>query len=51
MPTKGRGSSGKLDPLRLPVHLQTALEVLYGHYKETFEVWRKAGSSVSRRAS
>ena len=46
MPKKGRGSGGKLDPLRLPTRLQTALQVLYGHYEETFEVWRKAGLGV-----
>jgi type III restriction enzyme len=32
MPKKGRGKSGLLDPLSLPVELQTALEALYGHY-------------------
>jgi len=42
MPKKGRGKSKTLDPLSLPVELQTALEALYGHYKETFDLWEKA---------
>ena len=41
MPKKGRGKGGQLDPLAIPVELQTALEALYGHYAETFDVWRK----------
>lgn len=43
MPRKGRGKSGELDPLSLPVELQTALEALYGHYKKTYELWKEAG--------
>jgi hypothetical protein len=31
---KGRGTSGKLDPLSLPAELQTALDALYGHYQK-----------------
>lgn len=46
MPKKGRGKSKDLDPLSLPVKLQTALEALYGHYATTFEEWRKAEISV-----
>jgi type III restriction enzyme len=46
MPKKGRGKSGELDPLSLPVELQTALEALYGHYAKTFEEWEKAGITV-----
>jgi len=46
MPKKGRGKSNDLDPLSLPVELQTALEALYGHYKQTFELWEKAGIRV-----
>jgi len=42
MPKKRRGKSKTLDPLSLPVELQTALEALYGHYKETFDLWAKA---------
>jgi type III restriction enzyme len=46
MPKKGRGKSNQLDPLSLPVELQTALEALYGHYEKTFELWREAGVDV-----
>jgi type III restriction enzyme len=35
-----------LDPLSLPVELQTALEALYGHYEKTFELWQDAGIGV-----
>jgi len=47
MPRKGRGKSKTLDPLSLPVELQTALEALYGHYKKTYDLWEAAGISVS----
>ena len=43
MPKRGRGKTGGLDPLSLPVELQTVLEALYGHYEKTFELWRQAG--------
>ena len=43
MPKRGRGKSATLDPLSLPVELQTALEALYGHYEKTFELWQEAG--------
>ncbi len=46
MPKKGRGKSGKLDPLSIPVELQTALEALYGHYEKTFELWQQSGLRV-----
>jgi len=46
MPKKGRGKAQNLDPLSLPVELQTALEALYGHYQKTFELWREAGLGV-----
>ena len=46
MPKKGRGKAGGLDPLSLPVELQTALEALYGHYEKTFELWATAGIEV-----
>ena len=46
MPRKGRGKSGELDPLSLPVELQTALEALYGHYEKTFDLWSKSGILV-----
>lgn len=41
MPKKGRGKAATLDPLSLPVELQTALEALYGHYKKTFDLWKE----------
>jgi len=46
MPKKGRGKASILDPLSIPVELQTALEALYGHYKETFYLWEKASIKV-----
>ena len=46
MPKKGRGKSGALDPLSLPVELQTALEALYGHYAETFRLWDDADTDT-----
>ena len=39
MPKKGRGKSEALDPRDLPPQLQTALDALYGHYRQTFELW------------
>ena len=46
MPKKGRGKGKALDPLSLPVELQTALEALYGHYEKEFYLWREAGIRV-----
>ena len=46
MPKKGRGKSKDLDPLSLPAVLQTALEALYGHYANTFELMQKAKIDV-----
>ncbi len=46
MPKKGRGSAANLDPLSIPVELQTALEALYGHYEKTFELWDNEGIKV-----
>ena len=46
MPKKGRGKAKTLDPLSLPVELQTALQALYGHYEKTFELWEKGGIRV-----
>lgn len=46
MPKKGRGKGGKLDPLAIPVELQTALEALYGHYEKTFNLWEKEKIAV-----
>lgn len=47
MPKKGRGQAKNLDPLNLPVELQTAFEALYGHYRQTFELWQAAGIGVA----
>lgn len=46
MPKKGRGNSQALDPLSIPVELQTALEALYGHYEKTFTLWKEQGIRV-----
>ena len=46
MPKRGRGKAKALDPLSLPVELQTALEALYGHYEKTFALWQAAGIEV-----
>lgn len=46
MPKSNRKSSGTLDPLNIPVELQTALAALYGHYEKTYELWNKAGIRV-----
>ena len=46
MPKKGRGKSGALDPLSIPPQLQAALDVLYGHYAKTYELWRQEGINV-----
>jgi type III restriction enzyme len=46
MPKKGRGKAKTLDPLSLPVELQTALEALYGHYKKTYDLWMENGIHV-----
>ena len=41
MPKKGRSKGGALDPLSIPVELQTALEALYGHYEKTYNLWQE----------
>jgi len=46
MPKKGRGQATEADPLNLPPQLQTALDALYGHYEQTFNLWRKEGLTV-----
>lgn len=46
MPKKGRGKSGSVDPLSLPIKLQTALQVLYSHYEETYNRWMDAKTGV-----
>ncbi len=46
MPKKNRGQSGALDPLSIPIELQTALSALYGHYEQTYNEWEKVGIDV-----
>jgi type III restriction enzyme len=46
MPKKGRGQGKALDPLSIPVELQTALEALYGHYEKTYALWQENGIKV-----
>ena len=46
MPRKGRAKSAALDPLSIPVELQTALEALYGHYVKVFDQWCEAEIEV-----
>ena len=46
MPKKGRGKAKTLDPLSIPVELQTALEALYGHYEKTYNLWQQHGIKV-----
>lgn len=46
MPKKGRKRAKDLDPLNLPPLLLTALEALYGHYKKTYDLWKKEGIKV-----
>ena len=46
MPRKGRAKTSGLDPLQIPLRLQTALDALYGHYAKTFELWEREGIDV-----
>ena len=46
MPKKGRGKADSLNPLNLPPQLLTALEALYGHYAQTYELWQKERITV-----
>ena len=46
MPRAGRGKAGNLNPVDLPLRLQSALKALYGHYKDTFDKWQAAGAGV-----
>ncbi len=47
MPKKGRrANAGALNPLDLPVPLQTALDALYGHYERVFDEWQRAKIDV-----
>lgn len=42
MPKKG----SKYDPQALPVHLLTAMDALYGHYRLTFQLWENENISI-----
>ena len=46
MPRRGRRTANNLDPLSLPVPLQTALDALYGHYEKTYALWEKGNVPV-----
>lgn len=46
LPRSSRNLKKSLDPLKLPILLQTALRSLYGHYEETFRLWQKHGVNV-----
>lgn len=46
LPKKGRSAGKALDPLSLPTELLNALEALYGHYKQTFEMWADTSIGV-----
>lgn len=46
LPKKGRTTAGDNDPLKLPVKLQNAIEVLYGNYKKTFDLWKESQIGV-----
>jgi type III restriction enzyme len=48
MPKKGWGKAEDLDPLQIPVALQTALAALYGHYEKTFALWQERKIPVPR---
>ena len=46
MPRKGRSKTSTLDPLGIPLMLQTALDALYGHYEKIFELWQNENIEV-----
>jgi type III restriction enzyme len=46
MPKKGRGKAGNVSPLDLPPKLNTAIDLLYGHYRGEFERWRDTNQEV-----
>ena len=43
MPKKNRANGGVLDPAELPPELCNAIDQLYKHYQETFDLWEEAG--------
>ena len=46
MPKQGRGKAGDANPLDLPNELQTALQTLYLHYEETYNLWMDKGLKI-----
>ena len=46
MPKKGRRGVGNLDPLNLPADLESAIDALYGHYVQVFDIWKQEGIEV-----
>ncbi|MDO8778663.1 MAG: restriction endonuclease, partial [Burkholderiaceae bacterium] len=46
LPRAGRNAAESLDPLKLPLLLQTALQALYGHYEKTHKLWEEYGIKV-----
>jgi len=46
LPKKGRITAGEYDPLKLPIKLQNAIEVLYGNYEKTFKLWEESNIGV-----
>ena len=42
MPKRRSDADG--DPAKLPRNMRTALDALYGHYEETFDLWREANT-------
>lgn len=46
LPKSGKASAKNYDPMSIPTELQTALQVLYGHYEKTYAQWQEAKISV-----
>jgi len=46
LPRAGRNAAESLDPLKLPLLLQTALLALYDHYEKTYKLWEEYGIKV-----
>ena len=46
LPKTGRVAGKRMDPMDLPVQLLTALEALYGHYKQVYDLWESARIGV-----
>ena len=43
---RGRAKAAPLDPLDLPIELENALQVLYGHYEKVFKQWQDPRISI-----